>query len=266
MSAVAFGKWYKRKWEVGAALQGKYIDKIVFSAFVTPGTVATAFFRYIRIVRSGGDWKKVFFEEGSEPLNVNAYLPGTIVTSCQHQTIVDVDDLSLTRLRSSVPVIDKAVITDEDFVLVPGVTSVLTGQVTFRDLTDSVALNEANTSPTPLCWWLHPLKALRQLRLAQLHSSSGTSVALLKGQLALRHGQHEDLELLSLWRFDGRPHTTPPLPLFIVIPTPPWNSLTRLLNNSLLELVFTYQIGSGANKTAPIVSRVVSKLVRVQSG
>jgi hypothetical protein len=272
MSAVAYGKWYKRSWQLASELEGRYIDKFVFSAFATPGTTVTAFFKYIRVARNG-EWKKVIFDEGSDPLQVNTYFPGTIVTSCQHLTLLEAGSVHL-----AAPTVTSH---KSDLVLIPGASSVLRGQITSRELTEQSTDLAANAS----CPWLHPLEELRQLRLAQM---SNTNVALLRVQVVIRHAVHDDVLLMPLWSFtaprsaaSGAPHTAaavvrwgrqsadalwhPPLPFFAVISTPPLNSMTHLLNNSVLDVVVTYELLQSKNSTDgkqdPIVTKLFSKPV-----
>lgn len=102
MSAVAYNKWYKRRWSLGP-VDGKYIDKFVLSALGTPGRTVTAFFRYIRIVR-GTERRRIIYDAESEPPNVSPYLPGSIVAKCQASVFLDGHDLRVETSRVGVPV------------------------------------------------------------------------------------------------------------------------------------------------------------------
>ena len=269
MSAVAFGKWYKRSWRLSSDLEGRYIDKFVFSAFIVPGTTATAFFKYIRVVRKHGEGKKIIFEEGHEPMSVNTYFPGTITTSCQHVTLVEATDVSFVR-EGSARLPGQGGDWDVSarwWSLEPGKTAILRGQITTRDLDDVAAPDHHREGQIDTCSWGSPLDQFRQLRRAQ-----ATHVNLMKVVVNLRHGLYSDVTLMPLWSFHHN-HSSPifqhpPLPFFAVASIPPWNIMTHLLNSSVIDISVTYMLrqpngGEGATSvnSDPIEMKVFTKVV-----
>ncbi|CUG85632.1 membrane-associated protein, putative [Bodo saltans] len=147
MSAVAFGKWYKRRWSL-VDVEGKYIDKFVLSAYSAPGVTVTAFFKYIRIVR-GEEKRRVVFESGggSEPPNVTPYFPGTIVNSCQHEITLDGSDLQFIG-GAPAPATSQQHMNDGDTIVVKhNEKLVIRGLIDSRSLSD---LGKATSSDSSL--------------------------------------------------------------------------------------------------------------------
>eukprot|EP00754_Rhynchopus_humris_P005589 Rhum_TRINITY_DN12777_c0_g2::Rhum_TRINITY_DN12777_c0_g2_i1::g.54271::m.54271 len=76
-----FGTLYKRIFDLSPAA-GKHLNTLVFSANPGDGVEATMLVSYIRILKHDGGVLPVW-DDTQPPINVNAYFPGNIETSCK---------------------------------------------------------------------------------------------------------------------------------------------------------------------------------------
>jgi hypothetical protein len=229
MSDVVYRKWYKRRWPLDD-IQGKYIDKFVMSAFATPGTTVTAFFRYIRISR-GNEVRKVVFDEGSEPPSFIAYFPGSIVTSCQAQLFLEITNAN-------------------DQVILPvGKILTIRGELRSRELSD---MRESRSGVTS---WMNPLQEFHRFALQR-----DDSIDVFRINLRVRHSEYPSLILISIANITYALPCKPPLTFAIPFHVPEESPLTHLLHGGVLEWLVQYRVRGITTSTESILATSIIQL------
>lgn len=227
MSTVAFGKWYKRQFGLNA-VEGKYVDKFVLSAFVTPGSTVTAFFKYIRIVR-GTEVRKAIFDSGSEPPTVNPTFPGTITASCQHEVFVD-DTLVVSGLQGGA--------------LEHGGRGVITGLLQARSLVDLATVNSGESGFSQVEEDSCPAEGFWDL-FEKVLTSRDDRLEFIAMSVIVRLKQYP-VVLLPLLRWNCTDDSSPvhselsPLLLFLAFDVPPLSALSHLFEHAIVEVQASY--------------------------
>lgn len=255
MSAVAYGVWYKRRWSL-AAVEGKYIDKFVLSAFSSPGVTVTAFFKYIRIVR-GEEKRRVVFDSGSEPPNVTPYFPGTILNSCQHEMTLDGSQLTVVSGNRASPQ-DNA---DGEIHARYGDSITLRGMVTARSLSDMGRAREEEGVRGGKSLWFAPV--WEEFRWLSFNLDDRARIASMD-VLCRLGAPYANIVLMDIarWRetkfaalrlpnattaIDAGaqeliPQLSAPWSLDVAFTVPPKSPLTHLLNGSWIDVGFEYHL------------------------
>lgn len=257
MTAVAYRQWYKRRWEIGSQA-GKYIDKFVFSAFLKPGTKATAFFRYVRIVKRATDMntgqpvfepRRIVYEEGSEPPSVNVYFPGKIETSCQSEVIVNAESLDMPDsvflgrafILSGVLEASRLGNSDSAFnttrhcpALDPREYFPVAKRERFAGLLvhNIFVLVRREDASCPPCPVLPRVGGYEQVGLQTRSPQSASSSPATAGNKLTLLAVSESLNV----------NAALPMPLYRVVQLPPPGALTHLLHGSVLEVVVDYSV------------------------
>lgn len=229
MSAVAFGKWYKRQWSM-TAVEGKYVDKFVLSALGTPGRTVTAFFKYIRVVR-GEEVRRAVFDSGSEPPSVNTYFPGTIHASCQSEVFLTGEELYVQ--GGSLGPMDVLTLKHDATVAVHGF--ILTGS-----LGDSKASVCGSGAFSYCRFFTHWADELEWSRVSRDHRARIQSI-----EIAVRLVAHPAVVLFTVMSWnstDDFVDIAPPWHVSASFVVPNASLLTHLLNVSVLDVNAEYSL------------------------
>ena len=226
MSSMVYGRWYHRSWDL-SGLVGKFIDKYVFSAAIAAFSKRTAFFKYIRIVDKDGKIRRAIFDDGGDPPIANAYMPGTVETACQPQTIFDSD----IRLHHEV--------------LKSGMRTVVSGEVEARTLNElSAKGNPSGTSKASL--------APHHGELTRRRWDVNEDMAIHGVSIVAKH-IGSDLTLWKIYERSFPEPIAPPMPLWIPFEVPDVGPLAHLFNQSKLEVELAYSI-TGAEKVSTVTA------------